>query len=83
MVETNIPYTIKVAMEVIFTYAKDCEHWIKIKTEILKFLSPIDRKHFSTAQAKKRQNLNEMEKEIIETWISWGGKRLRLPQDYE
>jgi len=78
----NIPYQIIIVLEIVFSYAKDTEQWIRIKKEVLSYLEPPIKKKFST-NTDKRQHLNEMEKEIIELWVEWGGKRLRVPQDYE
>lgn len=83
MRNTKIPYNIRTSLEVIFSYAKNCDQWIRVKKELMNSLIPSDRKLFSKSCQNKRQKLNEMEKEIIELWIMWGGKRLKLPQDYE
>jgi len=61
-----IPETIKEQVEFVASYVGDCDDWVTIKKEIMKGLPPAVRKNFSTRDPKtKEQNLNSLEREII------------------
>jgi hypothetical protein len=57
------------ALNEVFHYAKHVDEWVIIKKELLKCLNPQDRKLFSTRDPlTKKQNINEMEKELMALW---------------
>ena len=74
-----IPDEIKEQVEFVAAYTGDCDDWVTIKKEIMKGLPPPIRKNFSTRDPKtKEQNLNDLEKEIINYHREQTGVRLVL-----
>jgi len=60
-------------------YAGHITDWITIKKELLKVMSPADRRHFSTRDPlTKRQSINDFEKIVMEKWYQTTGNRLIL-----
>lgn len=58
-------------------YAGNITDWITIKKELLKTLSPADRRYFSTRDPlSKRHSINEFEKIVMEKWQQITGNKL-------
>lgn len=67
-----------------FTIAQRCEvsDWIQLKKMILLSLPPEARKSFSTRHpVTKKHSINDFERQVIDTYYSETGVRLRLPDE--
>lgn len=57
-------------------YAVGVTDWVTIKKELLKTLSPTDRRYFTTRDpVTKRHSINEFEKIVMEKWYQTTGVR--------
>lgn len=57
-------------------YAGSVTDWVTIKKELLKTLSPTDRRYFTTRDpVTKRHSINEFEKVVMEKWYQITGVR--------
>jgi len=65
------------AIDQVAQYAGNVTDWITIKKELLKTLSPADRRYFSTRDPlTKRHSINEFEKVVMQKWHQTTGNRL-------
>jgi hypothetical protein len=68
--------TLDEAISFVAGYVGGTTDWIVIKKELLKTLSPEDRRYFSTRDpVTKKQGLNNFEKIVMEKWYQTTGNR--------
>jgi len=65
----EIPKKIEEQLEIVASYAGDCDDWVTIKKEVMRALPPTLRKFFSTRDPRtKEQWLNPFEMKLIEAY---------------
>ena len=66
-------------LHLVSTFVGDCDDWVTIKKQIMKYLPPKIRKNFSTRDQKtKEQSINDFEKELINYYKGLTGVSLVL-----
>ena len=77
--DQEIPKKIIEQLEIVSSYAVDCDDWVTIKKEVMRGIPPALRKFFSTRHPKtKEQWLNPFEMQLIEIYQGMTGTALIL-----